>query len=108
MSITKYIKSIISWIPIRDATQTIERIWGALKWRNKRKRERRTKCDFLETYLAEFIARKCMMGDNPLQWILKHLGIFYDPKIAATINVDNENGNTDEEHEDVIVLDLEE
>ena len=43
-------------------TQTVERMWGSAKWRNKR--HRGTKRDFLKTYLAEFMVRQEMKADG--------------------------------------------
>ena len=84
-------------------TQTVERLWGSLKWRNKR--ERGTKRDFLETYLAEFMVRQCLMGDHPFRWILKHIGIFYEPEIAVIFKEACENADVEVERGDVAELD---
>ena len=86
-------------------TQTVERLWGSLKWRNKR--ERGTKRDFLETYLAEFMVRQCLMGDAPFRWILKHIGIFYEPEIAIqdVANDAIDNDDVEEERGDVVQYD---
>ena len=36
-------------------TQTIERMWGSAKWRNKK--QRGTKREYLDSYFAEFMCR---------------------------------------------------
>ena len=49
-------------------TQTIERLWGSVKWRNKK--HRGTARHFLESYLAEFIWRQEIEENNYFQRIL--------------------------------------
>ena len=73
-------------------TQHIERLWGSVKWRNKK--ERGTKRDFIETYLAEFMCRKCLMGEEPFDWVMKEIALQYPPQINA-----ESDGSVDENEE---------
>ena len=57
-------------------TQNIERMWGCLKWRNKR--HRGTKRDFLQDYFIEFMCRR-RMGDDPFCWIMQAIASCFPP-----------------------------
>ena len=57
-------------------TQNIERMWGCLKWRNKR--HRGTKRDFLESYFIEFMCRR-RMGDDRFAWVLQAIASCFPP-----------------------------
>ena len=47
------------------------------------------------------------MGDAPFRWILKHIGIFYEPEIAVhdVANDSIDNGDVEEERADVVEYD---
>jgi hypothetical protein len=62
-------------------TQKVERMWGLAKWRNKR--QRGTKRDFMDTYLAEFMVRKSWKFDDPFDSLMELLAnVFpYDEKL---------------------------
>ena len=47
------------------------------------------------------------MGDQPFRWILKHIGIFYEPEIAISPKEASENIYDEEEHGDVAEYDSE-
>lgn len=55
-------------------TQKIERLWGSVKWRNKR--HRGTSRHHLESYLAEFMWRRGV--DDVFEKILKDITIFWE------------------------------
>lgn len=94
-------------------TQNIERLWGSVKWRNKK--ERGTKRAFIEIYLAEFICRKCLMNDSPFDWTLQQIALQFPPDINAGMDEKNEMEENeefdmvdDQENEIVIAEELEE
>ena len=83
-------------------TQHIERLWGSVKWRNKK--ERGTKRDFIDTYLAEFMCRKCIMGDTPFEWLMNEIALQFTPAInidpGSKSDEDEERNQDIEEHID--------
>lgn len=56
-------------------TQTIERIWGSAKWRNKR--HRGTARQHLDSYLSEFMCRQMIPKDTFFAWILEQIAFQY-------------------------------
>lgn len=60
-------------------TQTVERMWGSAKWRNKK--QRGTKRDFMETYLAEFMSRQEVKSIDGcmFEWIIGRISILWPP-----------------------------
>ncbi len=60
-------------------TQTIERMWGSLKWRNKR--QRGTHRHHLDSYLVEFIWRKLVPnGSDAFHQIMRDIALFHPPQ----------------------------
>jgi len=61
-------------------TQTVERMWGSAKWRNKK--QRGTKRDFMETYLAEFMCRQEVKAEDMdmFDWILEKIALLWPPE----------------------------
>jgi len=61
-------------------TQGVERMWGSAKWRNKK--QRGTKRDFMDTYLAEFMVREEMKADgvDPFDSIIEKIVAYWPPK----------------------------
>lgn len=58
-------------------TQTIERLWGSAKWRNKK--HRGTARQHLETYLAEFMWRKHIAPADPFESLLEAIKNWWSP-----------------------------
>jgi transposase-like protein len=58
-------------------TQCVERMRGSAKWRNKK--QRGTKREFLDTYLAEFMVRKGWKGDDPFDSLLEMIAKMWPP-----------------------------
>ena len=59
-------------------TQTVERLWGSAKWRNKK--QRGTKREFLESYLAEFMWRKQLAGSDVFKALMEAIAAFWPPE----------------------------
>ncbi|CEF70351.1 Transposase, ISXO2-like domain-containing protein [Strongyloides ratti] len=59
-------------------TQTIERMWGSAKWRNKK--QRGTSRNMLDSYLAEFMWRQRNKEENPFLQILRDIATFWPPE----------------------------
>lgn len=75
-----------------SADRHAEHIWGSHNWRSKMKRT--TRRDFLETYLAEFMCRACLMRDDPFFWALKEIASFRPPEVVCSkTEKPEENGN---------------
>ena len=58
-------------------TQNIERLWGSLKWRNKK--QRGTKRDFLDSYFIEFLWRRRHIDVDPFEAILRSTAVAFSP-----------------------------
>lgn len=59
-------------------TQTVERMWGSAKWRNKR--HRGTARHHLESYLAEFMCRQEIGEVNFFDWTLSTIVELFPPE----------------------------
>jgi len=64
-------------------TQTVERLWGSAKWRNKR--HRGTARHLLKSYLAEFMCRQEAGGENFFDWIVDKIGLMWVPKTGEEL-----------------------
>ena len=60
-------------------TQTVERLWGSLKWRNKR--ERGTTRHLMESYFAEFAWRQAHKNDDLFTCIINAIATYWPPVI---------------------------
>lgn len=60
-----------------DHMQNVERMWGSVRWGNKKCRE--TKRNFLDSYLSEFMWQSKLNGRNPLKKFLKYIAEFWLP-----------------------------
>lgn len=58
-------------------TQTVERLWGSAKWRNKR--HRGTARHHLESYLVEFMWRKHFAGEDVFEALLEAIAASWAP-----------------------------
>jgi transposase-like protein len=60
-------------------TQTVERMWGSAKWRNKK--HRGTARHHLESYLAEFMRRQLVKNDGDVfESLLEAIAAFWPPE----------------------------
>jgi len=59
-------------------TQTIERLWGSAKWRNKN--HRGTARHHLDSYLTEFVWRQNLGNDPPFNKILMDIKTCFTPQ----------------------------
>lgn len=59
-------------------TQTIERLWGSAKWRNKK--QRGTARHHLDSYLAEFMCRQEARNEDPFEWTLEMIVNLWPPQ----------------------------
>uniref|UniRef100_A0A0N5B7R5 DDE_Tnp_IS1595 domain-containing protein n=1 Tax=Strongyloides papillosus TaxID=174720 RepID=A0A0N5B7R5_STREA len=60
-------------------TQTVERMWGSAKWRNKK--QRGTDRNMLDSYLAEFIWRKNNRKNDLFIKALQDIAAFWPPEV---------------------------
>lgn len=59
-------------------TETIERLWGSAKWRNKK--QRGTARHDLDSYFTEFVWRQNIGDDTPFDQILMDLKTYFPPQ----------------------------
>ena len=59
-------------------TQTVERMWGVAKQRNKK--QCGTHRELLDSYLCEFMWRKRIHGQDVFETILQHIADFWPPQ----------------------------
>ena len=60
-------------------TQTVERMWGSAKWRNKK--HRGTARHHLDSYLVEFMWRHSIDNNDPFESIINVIKTYCPPEI---------------------------